>query len=293
MVYQVKIPAYFESGRPIFSFEFFPPKTEEGVEHLFRTIGELKALAPAFVSVTYGAGGSNRQRTVEVVKRIKGEHGVEAMAHLTCVGSDRDEIDRVLGQLKEAGIENVLALRGDPPKGEATFTRTADGFSYAYELVAYIRKRHHFSIGGACYPEGHVECRDLDKDLGHLKTKVDTGLDFIITQLFFDNRCYFDFVKRARAIGIGVPILPGIMPITNVGQVKRFTEMCGASIPASLLCELEAVQDDPAAVMALGIGHAATQCRELLSNGAPGIHFYTLNKSPATRAILRSLSDLR
>ena len=293
MVYQVKIPAYFESGRPIFSFEFFPPKTEEGVEHLFRTIGELKALAPAFVSVTYGAGGSNRQRTVEVVKRIKGEHGVEAMAHLTCVGSDRDEIDRVLGQLKEAGIENVLALRGDPPKGEATFTRTPDGFSYAYELVAYIRTRHDFAVGGACYPEGHIECRDLEKDLANLKKKIDTGLDFVITQLFFDNRRYFDFVKRARAIGIGVPILPGIMPITNVGQVKRFTEMCGASIPASFLCELEAVQEDPAAVMAHGIRHAVTQCRELLSKGAPGIHFYTLNKSPATRAILELLSDLR
>lgn len=289
----MRIPTYFESGRPAFSFEFFPPKTDEGVEHLSQTIGELKALSPAFVSVTYGAGGSSRQRTVELVKRIKGEHDVEAMAHLTCVGSDRDEIDRVLRQLKEAGIENVLALRGDPPKGEATFTRPADGFSYAYELVAYIRKRYDFSMGGACYPEGHIECRDLEKDLAHLKKKVDNGLDFVITQLFFDNRHYFDFIKRARAIGIRVPILPGIMPITNVGQVKRFTEMCGASIPSSFLCDLESVQEDPAAVMALGIRHAVAQCRELLSRGAPGIHFYTLNKSPATRAILESLSDLR
>lgn len=289
----MRIPVYFKSGRPAFSFEFFPPKTEEGVEHLFQTIGELKALSPAFVSVTYGAGGSGRQRTVELVQRIKGEHGIEAMAHLTCVGSDRAEIDRVLGRLKQAGIENILALRGDPPKGEATFTRPADGFSYAFELVAYIRKRYDFSVGGACYPEGHVECRNLEKDLAHLKKKVDTGIDFAITQLFFDNRRYFDFVKRARAIGIAVPIVPGIMPITNVGQVKRFTEMCGASIPAALLCDLEAVQDDPDAVMALGIRHAAAQCRELLSEGAPGIHFYTLNKSPATRAILESLDDFR
>lgn len=291
----MRIPAYFESGQPIFSFEFFPPKTDEGVEHLFQTIGELKALAPAFVSVTYGAGGSSRQRTVELVQRIKGEHGIEAMAHLTCVRSDREEIDRVLGQLKQAGIENILALRGDPPKGEAAFNRPADGFSYAYELVGYIRERHNgsFSMGGACYPEGHVECRDLDKDLAHLKKKVEIGLDFIITQLFFDNRHYFEFVKRARAIGIQIPILPGIMPITNVGQVKRFTEMCGVSIPASLLSALEPVQEDPEAVMRLGIEHAAAQCRELLSRGAPGIHFFTLNKSPATRAILESLSDLR
>lgn len=291
----MRIPTYFKSGKPIFSFEFFPPKTDEGVEHLFQTIGELKALAPAFVSVTYGAGGSSRQRTVELVQRIKGEHGIEAMAHLTCVGSDREEIDRVLGQLKQAGIENILALRGDPPKGQTAFSRPADGFSYAYELIGYIREHHDgsFSMGGACYPEGHVECRSLEKDLAHLKKKVETGLDFVITQLFFDNRRYFDFVKRARAIGVQVPILPGIMPITNVGQVKRFTEMCGASIPASLLSALEPVQDDPEAVMRLGIAHAAAQCRELLSQGAPGIHFYTLNKSPATRAILESLSDLR
>ena len=289
----MRIPAHFKSGRPVFSFEFFPPKTDEGMEHLFQTIGELKALAPAFVSVTYGAGGGSRQRTVELVERIKGEHGIEAMAHLTCVGSDRKEIDRTLKQLKAAGIENVLALRGDPPKGEAAFSRPAEGFSYAYELVSYIRKRYDFSLGGACYPEGHIECRDLDKDLGHLKLKVETGVDFVITQLFFDNKHYFNFVRRARALGIRVPILPGIMPITNVGQVKRFTEMCGASIPAPLLAELESAQENPEEVIGLGVRHAITQCRELLSNGAPGIHFYTLNKSPATRAILESLSDLR
>lgn len=286
----MRISAYLESGRPVFSFEFFPPKTEEGIEHLFRTIGELKALSPAFVSVTYGAGGSTRQRTVELVRRIKNEHGIETMAHLTCVGSDRAEIDRTLQQLREAGIENLLALRGDPPKGEAAFVRPPDGFSYAYELVTYIRKRYDFTLSGACYPEGHPECRDLDKDLAHLKLKVDAGLDFVITQLFFDNRHYFDFVRRARAVGIRVPILPGIMPITNVGQVKRFTEMCGASIPTPLLAELESVQDRPEEVIRLGVRHATSQCRDLLAQGAPGIHFYTLNKSPATRAVLESLS---
>ena len=289
----MKIPDYFPTGRKIFSFEFFPPKTEEGIGHLFQTIGELKPLKPAFVSVTYGAGGSTRERTVELVRRIKQEHRIEAMAHLTCVGSNRVEIRQILKQLEGFGIENVLALRGDPPKGESGFKAPAEGFSHASELVAFIRKSFDFSLGGAGYPEGHMECRDLDKDMAHLKKKVDAGLDFIITQLFFDNPHYYGFVKRARTAGIGVPIIPGIMPITNVGQVKRFTEMCGASIPCGLLNELDSVQDNPEAVMALGIRHAAAQCRDLLSKGAPGIHFYTLNKSPATRAILESLSDLR
>jgi methylenetetrahydrofolate reductase (NADPH) len=289
----MRIPEYFASGRKAFSFEFFPPKTVAGIDHLFQTIGDLKPLAPAFVSVTYGAGGSTRERTVELVRRIKQEHRIETMAHLTCVGSNRTEIRQILKQLHGYGIENVLALRGDPPKGESGFRPPADGFSHASELVAFIRESFDFSLGGAGYPEGHVECRDLEMDMAHLKKKVDAGLDFIITQLFFDNRHYFSFLKRARAAGIGVPIIPGIMPVTNVGQLKRFTEMCGASIPCDLLTELESAHDDPDAVMALGVRHASAQCRGLLSKGAPGIHFYTLNKSPSARAILESLSDLR
>ncbi|HLG22660.1 MAG TPA: methylenetetrahydrofolate reductase [NAD(P)H] [Candidatus Manganitrophaceae bacterium] len=289
----MKISEQFASGRKIFSFEFFPPKTDEGVDHLFQAIGDLKPLKPAFVSVTYGAGGSTRERTVDLVRRIKQEHGVEAMAHLTCVGSNRKEIDRILIQLREYGIENVLALRGDPPNGQAAFHAPVGGFSHADELVAYIRGKFDFSLGGAGYPEGHVECRDPEKDLLHLKMKVEAGLDFVITQLFFDNSHYFKFVARARNAGVRVPILPGIMPITNVGQVKRFTDLCGASIPAGLMAELEAVQDDPTSVMELGVRHAIAQCRELLNQGAPGVHFYTLNKSPATRAILEALSDLR
>lgn len=289
----MKILQYFSSSQKVFSFEFFPPKTDEGVVQLFKTIGDLKPLNPAFVSVTCGAGGGTRDRTVDLVRRIKHQHGIEAMAHLTCTGSDRSEIDRTLEEMDKAGIENVLALRGDPPKGETTFHPQAKGFSHASDLVAYIRQRYNFSLVGAGYPEGHVECRDLEKDLTYLKVKVDAGLDFVITQLFFDNQCYFAFLERARAIGIQVPIVPGIMPITNVGQVKRFTEMCGASIPANLLTELESVQDNPESVMRLGIRHATAQCRELLLAGTPGIHFYTLNKSPATRAILESLTDLR
>jgi len=215
------------------------------------------------------------------------------MAHLTCVGSNRSETDRILTRLHESGVENILALRGDPPRGEREFRPCPDGFSHASELTAYIRSRFGFALGGAGYPEGHIECRDLEKDLVHLKMKVDAGLDFIITQLFFDNRHYFDFSSRAIRAGISVPIIPGIMPITNVGQVKRFIEMCGASIPSDLLAELESVQDDPKEVVRVGIRFASQQCRDLLLGGARGIHFYTLNRSLATRAVLESLSDLR
>ncbi len=289
----MKISAFLAKGKPVFSFEFFPPKTPEGLLHLFETIGHLKPLSPSFVSVTYGAGGSTRELTVDLVRQIKHELGIEAMAHLTCVGAGKDEIDKVLYQLEDAGIENLLALRGDPPNGDVTFAKPADGFSYASELVAHIRKKFHFSLGGACYPEGHIECPDLKKDLEHLKIKVDEGVDFIITQLFFDNRYFFDFVDRAKQTGIHIPIIPGIMPITNVNQVKRFTKICGVSIPQALLSELEAVEQDNEAVTQLSIRHATEQCRDLLMQGAPGIHFYTLNKSSATQAILESLSDLR
>ncbi len=289
----MKIVDLLGKGKPVFSFEFFPPKTPEGVERLFETISNLKSLSPAFVSVTYGAGGSTRELTVDLVRRIKVERNIEAMAHLTCVGAGRDDIDRVLDRLELFGIENVLALRGDPPNGQGIFIRPANGFLYASELTTHIRQKYHFSLGGACYPEGHIECRNIQMDLEHLKIKVDEGLDFVITQLFFENRYYFDFMERARQTGIRVPIIPGIMPITNLNQVKRFTRMCGATIPDPLLSELELVQEDGEAVTTIGIRHAVKQCRELLGQGAPGIHFYTLNKSSATRAILESLSDMR
>jgi len=275
---------------PIFSFEFFPPKTEQGEENLYHTIERLQELKPTFVSVTYGAGGSTREKTVDLVRRIKHEIGIEAMAHLTCVGADRHEIATVLERLQASGIENVLALRGDPPREQAQFVRVADGFGFASELVAFIRScGFALSVGGACYPEGHVECRDRELNLQHLKLKVDAGVDFVITQLFFDNADYFNFVARARAGGVRIPIIPGIMPITNVAQIERFTSLCGARIPADLYARLERVRGDDEAVRRLGIAHAATQCRDLLAGGAPGIHFYTLNQSPATRAILEQL----
>lgn len=285
----MKIKDMFQSGKPLFSFEFFPPKTDEGMINLYATVAALVQLHPSFVSVTYGAGGSTRERTVDLVTRIKNEIGLEAMAHLTCVGSSRDELNQVLYRLQSSGIENVLPLRGDPPKGETTFVPPADGFAYASELAHFIRSNYSFSLGGACYPEGHVECRDLNMGLDHLKRKVDAGVDFLITQLFFDTKDYFDFLNRARKVGINLPIVAGIMPITNVAQIKRFTVLCGAAIPSHLLTTLERVQDNDAAVMEVGIEHATHQCRELLDGGAPGIHFYTLNKSSATRTIFKNL----
>ncbi len=285
----MKISELLKGDAPVFSFEFFPPKTPEGVEHLFETVENLKSLSPSFVSVTYGAGGSTRELTIDLVSRIKNDLKIEAMAHLTCVGAGKDEISRILYQLQQRGIDNVLALRGDPPNGQAVFSKPENGFLFASELVGYLRKHFNFSLGGACYPEGHIECPDLAKDMEHLKRKVDAGLDFVITQLFFDNRYFFDFVERADRAGIRIPIIPGIMPITNVNQVKRFTKMCGASIPESLLLELESVDGDGDAVMKIGVRHAVEQCRDLLKQGVPGIHFYTLNKSPATRAILDAL----
>jgi len=286
----MKIRNRLNPSDPCFSFEFFPPKTPEGTANLLKTLEELAPLQPGFVSVTYGAGGSTRDRTVELVTRIKRETNIETMAHLTCLGHSRDELRQLLGRLAEARVENVLVLRGDPPQGERTFVPTEDGFRYASELARFIREEDfNFCLGGACYPEGHVETGSREEDLRHLKAKVDAGLDFVITQLFFDNAFYFDFVERARRMGINVPIVPGIMPITNYEQVTRFTRMCGATVPMRLGLQLERVKDQPEALVQLGVAHATVQCMELLQRGVPGIHFYTLNKSPATRMIVSAL----
>jgi methylenetetrahydrofolate reductase (NADPH) len=291
----VKIRDLFAQNKPLFSFEFFPPKTDTGMANLEKTIRELADLNPAYVSVTYGAGGSTRERTVSLVTRIQDEMGICAMAHFTCVGSSRDELGQVLDRLAEAGIQNIIALRGDPPAGATSFEQAPDGFGHASDLIAFTRTRlgERVSLAAACYPEGHVECRDLDADLEHLATKVKAGVDFLITQLFFDNQHYFAFVKRARAAGISVPIVPGLMPIGNLAQIERFTKMCGATIPPALFAELDRCRNDPAAVAALGVAHATAQAVELLHAGAPGIHFYTLNQSPASRVILTALKAAR
>jgi len=291
----MKISELLGTKRRLFSFEFFPPKTHAGGLALERTIRELAELAPAFVSVTYGAGGSTRTKTIELVQWIEREAHLTAMAHLTCVGASQDEIGAVLDRLVDAGIENVMALRGDPPAGQASFQRTAGGFGYAADLIRFIRKRfgRKLCLGGAGSPEGHIECRDLDQDIMHLRAKVDAGLDFVVTQLFFDNRVYFDFVARARAAGIDVPIVPGLMPIRTVAGIERMTSLSGAGIPPALRAELERCRDDDAAVAALGIAQTTAQAVELLHGGAPGIHFYTLNQSPATRIILTALKTAR
>jgi methylenetetrahydrofolate reductase (NADPH) len=291
----MKIRDLFGGERRLFSFEFFPPKTPAGVQKLEETIRELTDLDPAYVSVTYGAGGTTRDLTVELVTRIQRDAGICAMAHLTCSGAGRDQIGGVVDRLVDGGIENIIALRGDPPAGAERFEVAADGFAHGSDLVRFIRERHgsRVCLAGACYPEGHPECRDLERDLSHLQTKIRAGLDFVLTQLFFDNRRYFDFVARARAAGVTVPIVPGIMPITNLAQIQRMSKICGAAIPAPLLAELERRRDDPAAVQQLGVAQATAQCVDLLEGGAPGIHFYTLNQSPATRMILTALKATR
>jgi methylenetetrahydrofolate reductase (NADPH) len=278
---------------PVFSFEFFPPKTPQGERNLEEALGQLAALEPAFVSVTYGAGGSTRGKTIEIVKGVKCDYGLEAMAHLTCVGATVAELRATLDEMRGAGIENVLALRGDPPAGTKRWTKAEGGLEYSHELVALIKDSYDFAIGAACFPETHLEAVSPDADLRYLAQKVAAGADFLITQLFFDNTFYFDFVRRARAAGVEVPIIPGILPITHFGQLQRMTDMCGASIPAGLREELKARESEPEAVLDFGVAYATLQCAELLAAGAPGIHFYTLNRSPATRAILSALKLTR
>jgi methylenetetrahydrofolate reductase (NADPH) len=280
-------------GEPVFSFEFFPPKTDEGERNLRETLEDLRAFDPDFVSVTYGAGGSTRNRTVELTHWIKRDLGIEAMAHLSCVGSTREELHEILDGMERAGIENVLALRGDPPKGETEWRPHPGGLRYSTELASLILERYPFSVGAACFPEVHPQAPDLASDLHFLKEKVDAGATFLITQLFFDNELYFRFVEEARAIGIDVPIVPGVMPITDVSQIKTITGMCGATIPERLMAALEWRATDREAVLQLGVAYATLQCAELLARGAPGIHFYTLNRSPATRAILSALRLLQ
>jgi methylenetetrahydrofolate reductase (NADPH) len=285
----MRIAELLAQSRPVFSFEFFPPKTDEGQQTLERTLEVLRDDAPDYVSMTYGAGGATRSSTVELTRWIKQDLGIEAMAHLSCVGEPRGRLVEILDQIQAAGVENVLALRGDPPRGQAEWRPHPGGLHYSVELIRLIKERFDFCVGAACFPEIHPDAADRESDLGYARAKQDAGAGFLITQLFFDNDLYSEFVEDARAAGITVPIVPGIMPITNYGQIKRFTEMCGASIPSELERELNGRADDPEAVAELGVAYATLQCSDLLARGAPGIHFYTLNRSPSTRAILAAL----
>lgn len=285
----MKISEILKGNKPIFSCEFFPPKTDEGMAQLMQTARDLKDLKPGFISVTYGAGGSTREKTLEMVRDLKKEIGAESMAHLTCVGHSRAELKDVLDRIRAAGIENVIALRGDPPKGQAEFTPHPDGFKYASELVDFIRRNYPFCIAVAGYPEGHVEAKDRETDWAYLERKVNMGGDLVITQLFFDNEDFFAFQKRMREKGMTAPILPGIMAITNFAQTVKFTQMCGARIPEKVLKDLEPIKDDPEAVQAYGVEYATRQCEELLAHDVPGLHFYTLNRSSSTRKIVENL----
>jgi methylenetetrahydrofolate reductase (NADPH) len=278
--------------RPAISFEFYPPKSEEGVRQLFeRTVPALLELRPEFCSVTYGAGGSTREKTLEIVDRLQREHGMPAMMHLTCVNATREELRAVVEEARGRGICNLLALRGDPPGGEVQWTKTAGGFEYSRELVAFLRELGGFSIGTAGFPEGHIAQRaGKYVDWQFLREKIEAGADFVITQLFFDNEDFYAFHEHlTRKLGVNVPIIPGILPVLSRGQAKKFVALCGAALPEPFLRRLDELGDDDAAVTEFGIEYASRQCEELLRFGAPGIHFYTLNKAHSSARVMANL----
>ena len=274
----MKFSELYKSERPDISFELFPPRTDRTLAELEERLPKLIDLGPSLITVTYGALGSTRDRTLEITSKLKNEYGVECAHHLTCVGSTREEIGVILEDIRKHNIENIVALRGDPPRGEAEFTPPKAGYSHGNELVEHIGRVGGFSIAVAGYPEKHLEAPNLENDLQNLKRKVDSGADVIITQLYYDNHDFYDFVERCRAIGIHQPIIPGLMPILSVEQIKRITSMCGATIPAELLQSLEDARDDEERVHEISIIHTANQALELLNQGVPGIHFYVLNR---------------
>jgi len=291
----MKLKEIYSSGSPVISFEIFPPKadTQNYSDKIDSLFGELKILCkynPAFISVTYGAGGSTRDKTLELVVKIKNELGLLPTPHFTCVGASKSEILEYIKEVEDAGIENIVALRGDPPKGQDSFVRPKDGFGYANELVEFIRANTNLGIAVAGYPEVHPEAESAKDDLINLKRKVDAGADVVITQVFFDNSYYFEFVQKARKSGISIPIVPGILPITNIAQVERMVAMSGTKIPENLTNSLKKFENYPDAIKKLGIEFAIKQCKELLKNDVPGIHFYPLNKSFATDSVLSELN---
>ncbi len=285
----MKIKNIFRENKATLSFEFFPPSRDGNIEELYRAIQELAELNPDFISVTYGAGGSTREKTVEIASRIRNDFGRETLAHLTCVQATRADITRELDNLKKEGIENILALRGDPPKGERIFEKTKAGFEYASELVEFIKLNGDFSIGVAGYPEVHPETPDMEHDLANLKKKVDAGADFIITQMFFDNEDFYRFRDNTISRGIHVPVIPGIFPIFNYGQISRIASLCGAKIPSKLQDKLSRVSGGSEDVEKYGTEHAIRQSEDLLKNDVSGLHFYSMNRS---RHVIRIIQEL-
>jgi len=287
---------YFKSGeKPTISFEIFPPKTDQGMDKLLDSIPELIALRPDYITVTYGAMGTTRKMTLEIASLIRNRYGMETACHLTCAGSSRDDLDDILGRILDSGIRNIVALRGDPPKGEASFVPHVNGYSYGSELVNHIRRFERqridmpLGVAVAGYPEKHIEAPSQEIDIANLKLKVQAGGDLIITQLFLDNAYFFDFVKRARSAGIAAPIVPGLMPIMSVKQIKRITAMCGSKIPPILEEELDKAGEDDEKATEIGVKQCIRQAQELLLRGAPGIHFYVLNKSSQMQRIMKDL----
>jgi methylenetetrahydrofolate reductase (NADPH) len=286
----MKVIDALKKGKPTLSFEFFPPKTREQEAHLFEVIGQLKKFSPDFVSVTYGAMGATREKSFYWVREIKEKFQINPLAHLTCVAATKKSILEQIEELSRLGVKNILALRGDPPEGQKDFVPSPDGFRYAKELVALVKKhRPEFCLGVAGFPEGHPDVQDLATDTRYIKEKVEAGADYIITQLFFDNRYFFDYLKRCEAAGIRVPIVPGIMPITSLKQIKKMTKVCGATIPAGLLERLEKFSDDRSAVEEIGVEQAVSQSQELLKAGVPGIHFFVLNQAGPISRILNKI----
>ncbi len=286
-----KISDILKDKERTYSFEFFAPKTEKGMKQLFTTVGELAHLQPDFFSVTYGAGGGNRKGTMDIVNRIQEEYDVTTIHHITCIGHSKKEIDEIISNMKQRNVYNVLALRGDPPEDMDSAQVNSSKYKYSYQLCNYIRmKDDFFSIGVAGFPEGHIDAPDKETDALYLKKKIDSGADFVITQLFFENRLYFDYVKRLRGIGVTSRIIPGILPITNYRNLVRFCARCGAKVPQEVHDIFRPIQDDLDATYAEGIKFVVRQCRELLSVGAPGLHFFTLNRTDPAREILQNIN---
>ena len=285
----MRIPDLITPGVPSFSFEFFPPRTEEGRSELIATVSRLSVLEPDFASVTYGAAGSTRDGTLEVASRIQNDCGLETMAHLSCVGETIEGLEAVLDELAEAGIENILALRGDPPAGAADFVAPAGGLQSSAELASFIRARGDWGIGGSCFPEIHPEATSREADIAYLGQKVEAGAEVLVSQLFFDNSIFFDWLAEVRATGIEVPVLAGILPVRSYAGLKRFCEVCGANVPEALGAGLEACDGDAEAERAFGIAYAARQSEELLAGGVQGLHFFTLNHADSTLAVLGAI----
>ncbi|HZJ84923.1 MAG TPA: methylenetetrahydrofolate reductase [NAD(P)H] [Syntrophomonadaceae bacterium] len=285
----MKIGSFYTDGKPVLSLEIFPPKYDYPLETVFVTIGELQKLNPKYISVTYGAGGGKKDRTGEIAARIKRDFDIEALAHLTCARHTKAEVSVILDSLWQADVHNILALRGDPPEDDINFDFSHQEYRYAYELIDDAKARADFGIAAAAYPEGHTECQRLSKDLIHLKEKVDRGVDFLITQLFFDNRIYYEFVEKAVSIGINCPIVPGIMPVLNAKQIKRIIYLSGASIPHNMLKLVDKYEDNPADMSKAGIEFASLQIQDLIANKAPGVHLYTMNKAEAASRIVTNV----